>query len=158
MNRYNPFKNIFEDCPPESPHQLYVNAALHAVGQAHGAFMNDLSEEVSQLVINAATTAAYAALEAAHVGDEWIDIVKPTTTHSVFTESVINGPVDVFMAMAWQFQADHYPQLLDDRFSEEYHGMVIDAVDAMLRLALTAAGADGAWNRLYEQTLAKIQG
>lgn len=157
MNRHNPFKNIFTDCPPESPYQLYINAALHAVGEAHGDFINDLSEEIMQLVSDAAVTAAGAALEAAHVGDEWIDLVKPTKTRSVFAESVINGPSDVFMALAWKLQADHYPQLLDDRFSEEYHGTVIDAVDAMLRLALTAAGVDGAWERLYTETLAKVQ-
>lgn len=151
------FSRIFEDCPPQSPYELYINAALHAIGEEYGAFINDLSEEVAQLVINAATTAAYAALEAAHVSDEWIDMAKPTKTRSVFTESVINGPVDVFMAMAWKFQADHYPQLLDDRFSEEYHGMVIDVVDAMLRLALTAAGVDGAWERLYTETSKRMR-
>lgn len=155
MKTHNPFKNIFTDCPPESPHQLYINAALHALGEQHGAFLNDLSEEVSQLIINAATTAAYAALEAAHVGDQWIDVTRPTSR--AWQEAVITGPVSVYQALAWQYQHDHHPQLLDERFSEVYLAELITAVDAMLKFALVAAGVADGWDRIYEQTLAKVQ-
>lgn len=160
MNRHNPFKNIFDDCPPQSPHELYINAALHAVGEAHGAFLGDLSEEVAQLLINAATTAAYAALEAAHVADEWSEAAKPATAlrcAPVWGDNVITGPVSVYQAMAWAYQADRYPQLLDERFSEAYLAELITTVDAMLRFALTAAGVDGAWERLYGETLKRMR-
>lgn len=149
-SKHNPFIDLMNHCPPENPHQLFCNAALMVMGEKYGAVMNDLSEEVATIMLNAASTAVFAALDAARVSNEWVDLAKPTKARSAFTESVINSPVDVFMAMAWKLQADHFPQLLDDKFSEEYHGKIIDAVDAMLRLALTAAGVDGAWDRLYE--------
>lgn len=153
----NPMSDLMNACPPENPYQFFCNAGLMAMGEKYGAVMNDLSEEVANIMLNAASTAIYGALEAANVSNEWIDLVKPTKERSAFTESVINSPVDVFMAMAWKLQVEHFPQLLDDKFSEEYHGKIIDAVDAMLRLALTAAGVAGAWERIYDQTVEQMK-
>jgi len=155
------FSDIHEQCPPESPHQLYVNAALEAVGEKHGAFMEDLSAEVSQLIINAVTTAAYAALEAAHVSDEWGDVAKPATTQRpapVWAENVINGPVSIYQAMAWAYQSRKHPKLFNDAYNEQYQGELVEAIDAMLKFALTAAGVDGAWDRVYEAVEHKLGG
>lgn len=160
MKTHNPFKNIFEHCPPESPHQLYVNAALEAVGEKHGAFMNDLSEEVSQLIINAVTAAAYATLEAAQVSDEWSDAVKPTKAQRpapVWADNVITGPISVYQAMAWAYQEQMYPRLFNDAYNEAYQAELVETIDGMLKFALTAAGADGAWERLYTETLKRMQ-
>lgn len=156
----NPFLHIHDDCPPESPWQLYLNAALVAVGKAHGAFVNDLSEEVSQLVINAVVTAAYAALEAAHVADEWSAVAKPTAAHRpppVWPDNVIIGPISIYQAMAWAYQAEAYPKLFNDAYNEAYQADLVETIDAMLKFALTAAGADGAWDRLYSETLKRMQ-
>ena len=157
MNRHNPFKNIFTDCPPESPWQLYLNAALEAVGKQHGAFLNDLSEEVSQLVINAVVTAIYAALEAAHISDEWRDLAKAQRPAPVWADNVITGPVSVYQAMAWAYQAQMNPKLFNDAYSEAYQAELVENIDAMLKFALTAAGADGAWERLYTETLNRMK-
>lgn len=160
MNRHNPFKNIFTDCPPESPHQIYINAALNAVGEAHGAFLNDLSEEVAQLVINAATTAAGAALAAAGVSDEWSAVAKPSAARwpaPVWADNVITGPISVYQAMAWAYQAQMYPRLFNDAYNEQYQAEMVETIDAMLLFALTAAGADGTWERLYSETLKRTQ-
>jgi len=156
MKTHNPFKNIFTDCPPESPHQLYVNSALYAVGEAHGAFMNDLSEPVAQLVINAATTAAYAALEAAHVGDAWIDVAQAPHPAPVLVADIITGPISVYQALAWAYQAQMYPRLFNDAYNEAYQAALVETIDAMLKFALTAASVADAWDRLYTETLERI--
>lgn len=153
------FSDIHEQCPPESPHQLYVNAALEAVGESYGAFMNDLSEEVAQLIINVATTAAYATLEAAQVSDEWSDAVKPAKVQRsapVWADNVINGPVSVYQAMAWAYQERKHPKLFNDAYNEAYQAELVETIDAMLKFALTAAGVDGAWDRAYEAVARKL--
>lgn len=109
-----------------------------------------------QLVIDAAATAAGAVLEAAHVSDQWQDVAKPTSR--TWQEAVITGPVSVYQALAWQYQHDHHPQLLDERFSEAYLAELITAIDEMLRFALLAAGVADAWDQIYTETLARIQG
>lgn len=121
--------------------------------------MNDLSEEVSQLIINVATTAAHATLEAAQVSDEWSDAVKPAKAQRsapVWADNMITGPASVYQAMAWAYQAQMYPKLFNDAYNEAYQAELVETIDAMLKFALTAAGVDGAWDRAYEFAKRKL--
>ena len=72
--------DIFEQCPPETPHQLFCNFAIAAVEEQYAALLNDLSDEVSAAFLEAAATAAYAVLEAAQVSNDWRDVIKPALT------------------------------------------------------------------------------
>lgn len=157
MKTHNPFKNIFSDCAPQSPHELYINSALFRVGEQHGAFMNDLSEPVAQLVIDAAVTAAGAALEAARVSDEWRDLAKVLHPAPVWSADVITGPVSVYQALAWAYQAQMYPKLFNDAYNEAYQAELVEIIDAMLKFALTAAGVADGWDRLYTETLRQMK-
>lgn len=82
----NPMADLMTDCPPDNPHQLYINAGLIAMGEEYGTVMNELSEEVTNILINAAATAISAALEAAMVPDNWLGLVKRTVDTSLAVE------------------------------------------------------------------------
>src|SRR5438876_1119529 len=111
----NPFAGIFEDCPPENPHWLFVNAALLAVGEKHGDAMDDLSDHANQLLLDVASTAAQAALDAAKVSNDWLSFVKPprpaskplaseATVSPCWETDLIDNPVDLYVSLAWTHQ------------------------------------------------------
>lgn len=69
--------STFETANPETFHQLCINIALDEMGREYGAVINDCSEQVAEIIINAAATAAQAALAAAGIPDDWRHLIKP---------------------------------------------------------------------------------
>jgi hypothetical protein len=67
--------DIWDSCPPETPHQLYTNAALEAISEKYGALISDLSEEVAEVIFAVVVLAADTALQAANVSNNWRDVI-----------------------------------------------------------------------------------
>jgi hypothetical protein len=67
--------DIWDSCPPETPHQLYTNVALEAISEKYAALISDLSEEVAEVVFAVAVLAADTALQAANVSNNWRDVI-----------------------------------------------------------------------------------
>lgn len=170
--KHNPWGDIFTDCPPETPYQLFINAAIDAMGQKHGDAVNELSEGIAELMLDVAVTAAIAALEAARVSNDWRDMVKPkqpvtseechhdtAKSPPSWTYAVIQSPVHLYRELAWMAQNNEHPELLCKclGLTEAQKIKVIGIVDYLIEFALTAAGVDEAWDELYQATLTKME-
>ena len=74
--------------------------------------------------------------------------------------AAINGPVDVYVEMAWTAQAREFPGFFCEchGYSEEMKDKLFPLISFMLKFALVAAGADNDWEAVYSETLEKMGG
>lgn len=78
---------------------------------------------------------------------------------NAWADAVINSPVNVYQALAWTYQTREYPELFCDDmgFTDKQLSFLVELIDNMLEFVLLAAGADKDWERLYSETLERME-
>lgn len=174
MYQHKHWISTFELEPPKSPHELYINAALDAIGEEYGELLTELSQEISEALINCAAHAAQAALDAARVSNDWSSLVQANMSHQApptqcrhdhvfppaWQSDVIDSPVKLYAAMAWTYFQRERPNAFCDcnGFTDAQTETAYRITDELLRFALTAAGVDDAWERTYSRTVTILKG